>query len=677
MPLQTMNRFTVADLNTSKELIVSELSIIVPTEPPYTALPRPIFLDCDTTSNPHTVKITFDVSYITPSAASPIYEQPEKSRATAKQPGALKRLLSVVKPQPTVGFTSGKNLLGAGVEVDLKNSVLESLSVEGAGASSSGVGSASMEGSRDFASAWLRNLRWRGGYEYSNLPAEDGLDIKKGTGYVQFFANTRAFGDQPEENAFGKQASKEIIFRYGVSLEGGNRQTNLDQNSALITDVVSGDYESLKTYVGASWRLRRHKFKTSYGLQLGGTNGDATDADVRTDFIKHIFDSAYKTRFYPWSNRPMSVEAQFTAGKINRRGVLPVAERFFGGNVEQNFIGGADWAIRSVPFIRSFPQQRLSRTGLPSAVGGESFVSFNTTYVATFWAKPAIDREVQREIPTAFRILRDEAKAESLRIALTTLFVSETPSYVEQIAKADLKSLKTDLSNLQSALQTLLAQGVAPETEDLIAECDDAIVNALDIIKEAQKKIVFDAQGQFVSNGLDATLELQELVKGFPPAKPTSPPNPAALTVVIKALDEVHKQTDAPIVVSRTDLNNRRTTLQNSSDALELRYDNFQTSGLPAARALAIKFLDDTESQILTVGRELNAFSIGPVVMFDAARIRSQGGREGFRYGVGSGLQFEFFGLELRGGYSFNPDRRPGEPKGSFTFSFGVGDFLQ
>ena len=52
------------------------------------------------------------------------------------------------------------------------------------------------------------------------------------------------------------------------------------------------------------------------------------------------------------------------------------------------------------------------------------------------------------------------------------------------------------------------------------------------------------------------------------------------------------------------------------------------------------------------------------------------GASSGFRYGVGPGVQIEFFGLQLRGGYSFNPNRRPGEPKGAVTFSFDVADIF-
>lgn len=676
IPLKPGNLFTRTDLNASKEFITADLSIIELPGPMYTAIPQAIFVDCNTTANPHTVKIVFDVSFFTRPANSPIYEQPEQTGVPAKRPALLRRILSVVRPQPYVGFTSGKNLAGLGVSVDLKNELLQSLSMEGAGGSSSTLGAASVEGSRNFAAAWLRTMQWRGGYEYSSLPTEDGVEIKRGTGYLQLFATTRSFKNQ-KENAFGAQASREIVFRYGVSLEGGNRQTNLDPKLTLITDVVSGNNESLKAYIGSSWRLGRHTFKTSYGLQMGGTNAEQANVNVRADFLKHIFDSAYKTRFFPWANKPMSVEAQFTAGRIVRRGSLPVAERFFGGNIEQNLIAGGDWTIRSAPFIRSFPQLSLSRTALPLAVGGERFISLNTTFAATFLAKPAIPREAQREIPVAFEILKNEPKAEPLRIALTSTFVSETASYVEQIAKAEFDPLKDDLSHLKGDLEGIVNQGVPPTTEDLIADCDDAIVNALEIIESAKKILVFRPDGTLISNGRDATLELQELVIGFPPKTPTSPRHPAALEEVLTALEEVLKQSDGPIESSRPHLNEHKVTLQDLSGQLTKRFNNFQTSGLPEARAKAIRFLEDTQSQIETVGRELNAFSLGPIFMFDAARLRTRGVQEKFRYGVGSGLQIEFFGLALRAGYSFNPDRRPGESRGAFTFGFEVLDVLR
>jgi hypothetical protein len=63
--------------------------------------------------------------------------------------------------------------------------------------------------------------------------------------------------------------------------------------------------------------------------------------------------------------------------------------------------------------------------------------------------------------------------------------------------------------------------------------------------------------------------------------------------------------------------------------------------------------------------------------MFDAARLNMENQRSGFRYGVGTGLAVDFFGLQLTGGYSWNPNRRLGEPKGAVVFSFNVTDVLQ
>jgi hypothetical protein len=90
-----------------------------------------------------------------------------------------------------------------------------------------------------------------------------------------------------------------------------------------------------------------------------------------------------------------------------------------------------------------------------------------------------------------------------------------------------------------------------------------------------------------------------------------------------------------------------------------------------------MNFIRDLHSQIDRIGRELNIVSVGPVFMFDAARLNTENQRSGFRYGVGAGLGVEFFGLQLTGGYSWNPNRRLGEPRGAAVFSFNVNELFR
>ena len=678
IPLQAQKEFGKADFEQSKTLVETTLTIIEPPDPLHVPLIHTRFEECNTTSHPATVKVVFDVSFAiqplkTRSSAPPTYEQPVRnSTSLDKSHSGLQQILTTIQPQLYVGFTSSENLAGAGATIDLKNSLFRGLSLIGAGSSSAALGSASLNGDHTFASSgWLRELGWRAGYEYSKLPSGDGVELKRGTAFGQFFASTRAFHNL--EN------SREFVIRYGGSFEGGNRQSNLNPRSNLI--VSSGSYQSMKTYIGASGRLAQHLFKASYGLQVGGTGDEATGINQNVDFLKHIFDSSYKTRFLPWSNKPVSLEAQFTAGKVARRGLLPVTESFYGGNIDQNFIAGSAWVIRSTPYIRSFSNQRLTPTGLPLALGGQSFISTNLTFAATIWARPAIPKEAQTEIPKVFEILRTshQPEVETLRKLLTGAFVAETDSYVQQIAKADYASLEKVLLRLQVDLNGLSSQGVTTPTRNLIARDTSDLSIALKLLDLIKTKIVFDSNGKFKSDNLDARPELVELLIVTVPEDPDDPdalPGPGVLTEIIDTTAKLLAKDDPPVAALRGVLDDRRVKLQEHSDNLRSRFDTFERDGLPEARQRTIKFLNSTESQIVKLGRELNTFAIGPVFMFDAARVRTLGASSGFRYGVGPGVQIEFFGLQLRGGYSFNPNRRPGEPKGAVTFSFDVADIF-
>src|SRR5262249_18747982 len=113
------------------------------------------------------------------------------------------------------------------------------------------------------------------------------------------------------------------------------------------------------------------------------------------DYRKQIFDSAYRLRFLPKQYKPFQLDVQFTAGSLtNVSGPIPYGERFFGGNVEQEFIQGDSWKIRSNPVIRSFPQNRLNGGEGSAPVGGDNFIAINFTAAQTIWQKQLIPREI-------------------------------------------------------------------------------------------------------------------------------------------------------------------------------------------------------------------------------------------------------------------------------------------
>lgn len=664
IPLSTQSRFKLSDYNDARDFIVGDLTIVDPPEF-HLAVVKPTFSECP---GNNTFKLTFDVSFVTPESGSPIYEQAAAGRGRGR-PGWITSVLNVISPQPYAGFTGTRNYMGAGATIDLKNEFVENFTVEGGGSPSNAMGAASVGGSSDFDLQGLRSLKWSVGYDYSNLPAADTSDIKRGTVYAQFAAMSRTFGGA-EENAFRNLGQKKgLVIRYGGAVEGGNRQSDVSPNVAPPTVVPDAGYGALKAYLGGSWNIARHRFKASYGFQVGDTRGASGITRRRIDYFKHILDAGYKTQFLPWRNRPVALETQLTGGKIVRHGAVPLAERFFEGNVEQNFIADDDWVIRAAPFIRSIPR-RLSQAGTSNPFGGESFVSMNITVAATAWAKPAIDREIQEVTPEAYQLLKNHPKAQPVRDALASAFASDTEGYVERIAKAEFGELRREVTALGRELTAVSKQDIDEETETAIDECISVIRETLSVISSADKKIALDSNDELVVKGTDASIDLRELVEGFSNQPPYIPE-------VIRTLNDVLARNEPLLDTARPQLEGHKRALGSLFTSMKKRYDDYQKEDFPVAMELGKKFLDSTQGDIGQLGRELNKFAIGPIFMFDASRVRSGGANDNFRYGIGTGAQVSFFGLEFRGGYSFNPDRRPGEARGALVFRFGVSDLFQ
>jgi hypothetical protein len=99
----------------------------------------------------------------------------------------------------------------------------------------------------------------------------------------------------------------------------------------------------------------------------------------------------------------------------------------------------------------------------------------------------------------------------------------------------------------------------------------------------------------------------------------------------------------------------------------------------PEVERRALRDLAYTGRTLDVVFRELNLFSAGPVVLFDAARIGSwRGGNPaGFRFGIGGGIRLSIVSLDLTLGYSRNPNPKPWEPKGALFFSLDVADLFR
>jgi hypothetical protein len=97
-------------------------------------------------------------------------------------------------------------------------------------------------------------------------------------------------------------------------------------------------------------------------------------------------------------------------------------------------------------------------------------------------------------------------------------------------------------------------------------------------------------------------------------------------------------------------------------------------------RAEANATIDSARAVFDRLVNELNRIAVGPLFMFDAAKIESNlssATSTRTKYALGSGVQFTIVSFNLRVGYSFNVHRQPSEPRGAFVFSLGVTDLLR
>ena len=378
-------------------------------------------------------------------------------------PGAFSKLAGKLLPQPFGGYNRSRAIYGgADAAYRFTNNLINKLDFGASGSSSSATGDFALAGNKDFKTGMIEHAEWRLGYRYSNIPS-DTVRLKDATVLGQFFAASRPLG------------AHDLVLRFGSSIEGGNRQSDLNQPSINNQALANSGYAAAKMYLGGTLNLGRQSWTGTYALQLG-----ANSSALRVDYVKQIFDTSYSVRFLPKEHLPFRVDAQLNAGHISSFGNgIPIAERFFGGNATREFIQGDDWQIRSTPFIRSFPQNRLSRIGTAVPIGGEKFFSANLTLAQTVWAKPAIPSEILQDVRVKQALGGQLAGS---RLFAVTSYLSETPEFLE--LKQKLRT-NTDpiLKDIQRDLQAVNPGAIGIDLEEFVNE----IESVRDRIAEREK----------------------------------------------------------------------------------------------------------------------------------------------------------------------------------------------
>ncbi|MDX6612400.1 MAG: hypothetical protein QOD75_1586 [Blastocatellia bacterium] len=333
-------------------------------------------------------------------------------------------------PQPYVGFNATRGLFG-GSKASFKTTggIINQLEFDVSGSGSSATADVALIGSKEFDDGFINYTQWQVAYSYSNVPG-DSIRLKEGILRGQIFGGSHPLG------------SRGLALRFGASIEGGHKQADLPANTiTAAAGPADSRYGAIKAYVGGTMNWGRQAWRASYGLQLGQGG-----KDVRVDYIKHVVDTSYSARFLAREHKPLRLDVSGSAGLItSRSGLVPIGERFFGGNIQKSFIQGTDWEFNSSPVIRSFPQNSLNLIGPGLPIGGKSFFSINLTLAQTIWYRAAVPEELAREPDLKIK----------LGGAITTERENAKSSYLD--LAPDFKGLVTDLEKLDTVLKELNA----------------------------------------------------------------------------------------------------------------------------------------------------------------------------------------------------------------------------
>jgi hypothetical protein len=411
---------------------------------------------------------------------SRIFESRSDQITRTLAPNRMADKLNKMLPQPFIGYNGSRGWFGGTkMSFESEKGLFNRAEMDVSGAGGSATAGLSFSGSRTSNLGRLSYAEWRLAYRYANLPGEQ-IKLKEGTILGQFFGATQPLGQQ------------NITLRFGASVEGGNRQTDLPGAGASSTApssasgasaLAQSSYRALKAYLGATVNRGRHGWTATYGLQAGSSGNGGVD------FLKHIVDVGYSARFLWREHRPFRLDSQISAGVIqSAEGKIPIVEQFIGGNVQRDFIEGDSWRIRSNPVIRSFAQNRFGRISDGPGAGGRNFFSLNLTLAQTIWNRSAVPQAV----------LRDPMLPTSLGSGLRTARTATLLSYLQDIAgyrqmshdlMAKIDELVDTLLRLKEKLKALAKLQPPQEVLDAIGQFTDDEVLGSDLFMDARDYI--------------------------------------------------------------------------------------------------------------------------------------------------------------------------------------------
>ena len=585
------------------------------------ALAVPRLENCDAAAN--TLEVTYRVYHLGTPVNSSGGNYALQSPPIKISNKALTQVLSI---QPAVGYDAARHFFGGGA-MSLQSSakgVIDDFSVVGLGSSSSIQLQAQLSGTKTWSRGPISYLNYGIAYVNNDLPTGPYAISEK-----QLSARLAGIGKT--------KARLGVDLHFGASLDGGN-QNSYGPVVLPSVGLLHSPVGSLKLYLGSSWTHYATAVSGSYGLQLG-----SAESGVDLDFAKQIINASVSTHFLLVDHHPLAVDANVRAGWLTSYGSVPLAERFFGGNVPSPFIPGDAWVIQSNPILRSFPARNYSVS--EGAYGGTSIFSVNTDVSYAVWARPLVPKQLADQVKPGL-----EFQMKTAKVPIADSYIADGAPY-----KAVANGLSSHAASMAELRKRLQAIKLKPDTSsDLSSAVDDALED-LDNV-DSQMKLL----GTKIVVG-DALSPYFNLVMGEGTFK-------GHLPALADDLSTVVDQLKAPGQVSDRDyLLGVAKELQTSSQTAETQFKAIDRTAAEAKAEESLRFPNHIIGELMDT---VNLYSISPTILFDAARLGPQPsiGGDGTRYGVGPAIRFGLVNVDFTVGYSFNVQERPGEPRGAAVF---------
>jgi hypothetical protein len=553
-----------------------------------------------------------------PLASGVTLESREKIAEDAPEAiGAVRTPRLTLHAAPRVSYTASDHVQAGGtVAVRAPMRVFDTVAGDAWGSSSSHVLRGSLAGAYDGAGV-IKHSDWR----------FSGSDVERPTG-LEGLLQKRVMG---QVSAQTRPAGKTgVVFRFGGSVEGG--RDDVSDSPALVAPGALSEtgYAAARMYAGLSLNLPRHTLAGSYGFAFG-----AVADGPRVDYRKSIVDVAYGFRGLVGDHRGFELETRAAAGWLQTPGNVPQIERFFGGNVAQDFMEGDTWRIRAAPMIRSFPNGTLNRV-LPGApVGGTNFFSVNLTLSVPVWRIPLVPTAIS-SLPEFSEAL-DSAKG-TAREATKSYYRARDPA--QKLVVGEAMTISETLERLLGRLEQI-KPGVPPAVQERFDTC----LTAVDM-----------AQGFM--------MHLEDTGYG-----------PITTSIVPELLRDCREGLGTDVQDAMVNTEYMRLSTSADVVAKTLTQIDEMTVGRKTEEDLGFAF-----RALDTVVHEVNGLSIGPLVIVDVARIGPQieGSGGGVRYGIGGGVRVSVMNvININVAYVKNPSPRAWESPGAMFASLEFVDLFR